>query len=973
MGVLDSCKLRREVLEGDLEDAIFAADFGDLIARKAPPVYRDAATFFQNTHPAERLCEVVRAVFDRLGNQKEPGAVIRLSTGFGGGKTHTLMVLWHLAQNITDAALGTDLLPAAGRPKSVTLAAVDCGKAGVPEFAKHGALKVRSLWGELFFQLGGEKAVKALGKADDPEASPSEAQITAVFPAGPVLILLDELVIYMAGLSERGQGNLLSFLGKLTSVACKRPQTVLVVTDPGGQAAYAGQAAKLADALPASASKLDDVLDRKVSDFDPIGNEAARVIVRRLFDKVDPTAAQTASASYHALYQRVLQDLPGGLPNYAAGSEYAKRIVECYPFHPRLLDSAQERLGALQDFQKSRGVLRLFARILRDVWAAKDEVELITAGDLNWSSSRIQADLLSRLHRESFKAAVSADIEKHARELDGGGPRAIHARVASALLLESLPMQPSSGLDKSELTLAVLRPEEAGPEPGEALDRLVGVCWHTYPMAGGRGWQFRYEPNIIRQIEERIADVPVEDAKSRVQAEAQQYFNGPTFTLRSWPVHARQVAESADLQLALCETEKIAKSVCAYEDDNDPLAPLPRRFQNAIVAVSATSSALDQALEKARRLLAAEAIERDHKTGETGKLMREQLQRVKPELHKQFRLQTCRAFDRVALAGGNAYSIDEQFQVSEEQMLQKPHGQACVKKFLDAKQLIYLPGDALDVNRFLKDVLPGATPLPDKPGVYTAKAIHERFLGAPGLRLLPDSGVVRQTVLKAVSQGKVVVRMPDGRAYDAKGCIEGPDGRRRRIAAALTSLVLDDSVRVTSADTETGSQWIKEDPIEGPGPVPGGFPPPPPRPAPARVEATQANEVLNCAAERPLLSLALTARTPAAAQTLLGLAQPLGADTLALSVNVGGQLKDSGTINFAAHRLKPAHPTKPLAVAQTLFNAMTEGASYEAVVELDFGLQGRTGLEAQLRTLTETAPEDVSLRATFDKPAGGRA
>lgn len=355
---------------------------------------------------------------------------------------------------------------------------------------------------------------------------------------------------------------------------------------------------------------------------------------------------------------------------------------------------------------------------------------MISAGEINWASSRIQADLLHRLNRENFRSAVSADVKKHTGELDGGSPRGIHRRVASALLLESLPMQPTSGLDKAEITLAVLRPDEAGPEPTEALDRLVGVCWHTYPMAGGRGWQFRYEPNIIRQIEERTADIPVDDAKSRVLAEAQEYFSGLTFTLRAWPTHARQVSESADLQLALCETEKIAKSVCAYEDDSDPLAPIPRGFQNAIVAVTATPSALDHAVDRARRLLAAEAIERDHKTGETAKIVREQLQRIKPELHKQFRLQTCRAFDRAVLAGGNVYPIEEQFQVSDEQMLQRPHGQACLKKFLDSKPLIYQPGDALDVNRFLKDVLPGATPMPNKPGVYTAKAVHERFLGA---------------------------------------------------------------------------------------------------------------------------------------------------------------------------------------------------------------------------------------------------
>src|ERR1035438_3773206 len=104
MGVLTACKPRKEILKGDLEDAIFAADFGDLIADKAPPVYGNAKTFFQNTHAAKQLRKVVQLVFGRLAQTKEGGATIRLSTGFGGGKTHTLMALWHLASHIDDSS-----------------------------------------------------------------------------------------------------------------------------------------------------------------------------------------------------------------------------------------------------------------------------------------------------------------------------------------------------------------------------------------------------------------------------------------------------------------------------------------------------------------------------------------------------------------------------------------------------------------------------------------------------------------------------------------------------------------------------------------------------------------------------------------------------------------------------------------------------------------------------------------------------
>jgi len=970
MGILKSCKPRKDVLKGDLDDAIFAADFGDLLAGKAPPVYGDPKVFFQNTHPAKQLRNIVAAVFSRLNSRKEGGATMRLSTGFGGGKTHTLMALWHLAQHIQDVSLGTELLPAAGRPQRVTVAAIDAHKAGVPDFAVHGRLRVHSLWGEVFYALAGEKGLKALGKADNPEASPNEQQITSVLPKGPILILLDELVIYMAKLSDRGQGNLLGFLNLLASVVSKRPQTVLLITDPGKQTAYATESAQLEKGIQRAAERLDDVADRKFSDFDPIGDESARVIIRRLFDRVDRTAAQAASATYHALYERVLQENPGALPADAVSPEYAGRIVECYPFHPRLLDTATDRLGALQDFQKSRGVLRLFARILRDVWEAKRDLELITAGEINWSSSRIQADLLHRLNRAEFRAAIKADIERHASELDGGNPDGIHRRVASALLLESIPLQSNSGLEPADLTLAVLRPDEAGPEPAEAMDRLMGVCWHTYPMASGRGCQFRYQPNLHKQIEERMSEISIEDARSRVLAEAQHYFQGTTFRLCAWPTSAKQVPEHRDLQLVLCEDEATAKAVVAYADDSDPSAPMPRAFQNAILAVTATASALGNAVERARRLMAADAIEKEHRTGDAARLVREQMKRIKPELEKQFALQTRRAFDRIILPGGTVRHLDEKYQVSEEQMLKRPAGQGCLKKFLDENRLIYQPDDTLDVPRFLENVLPGTTPLADQPEVYTARAVHERFLQAPGLRLVPDGSIVRRTLLKALQEGKLVIRLADGSAYDREGCVKGPPGRRQRVRTSEPpQFALDESVWVAPADSEAARTWLKTDEVRK-APAEASAKPeikePPSRPEAPPTAMTWPKAIEN-ADRAALLELILIADNPNDAATLIGIAQPFGADKLSLTVWVSGELKDGGRMNFMAEAIKPTHPAKPLAIAQTIFNSLAAGGEFEAKLQLDFGQEGRTGMRERLEQAAQAAPEGVEPRARFGK------
>ncbi|NQT18350.1 MAG: ATP-binding protein, partial [Planctomycetes bacterium] len=175
MGVIEACKPRREVLQGDLDDAIFAANFHDVISnKKAPKVYKDAGSFFENTHPTRTLAKVIAAVFERLAN-KGGGTTIRLSTGFGGGKTHTLLAMWHLANNIGDTSFGTDLLPAAGRPESVSVAAVDGRAAGTDVFGRHGNLKTRSLWGELAYSFGKQTGLKAFADVDDPEKQPDEA------------------------------------------------------------------------------------------------------------------------------------------------------------------------------------------------------------------------------------------------------------------------------------------------------------------------------------------------------------------------------------------------------------------------------------------------------------------------------------------------------------------------------------------------------------------------------------------------------------------------------------------------------------------------------------------------------------------------------------------------------------------------------------------------------------------------------
>lgn len=981
MGVLQSCRPRPEVLKGELTDAIFAADFGDVVGGEAPDVYQEAGAFFDNTYPTAELKRIASAVFGRLGNTKEGGGLLKLSTGYGGGKTHTLIALWHLAQAAADSTMGTEVLSLAERPKRVHVVGVDGSKGGVPVFTMHQTVRVNSLAGEAIYQLGGKKALDAIGDADDPEGSPNEEQIKAAFPEGPVLILLDELVIYMAKLSERGQGNLLGFLGSLASIVAKRPQTVLVVTDPADQRSYAHQARQLGKALEddqlAAALKLDDVLGRKFSGFDPVGQESSRVIARRLFDEIDTTAAERTAADYLGLYKRVREDQGSLLPPDAVTPKYSEKIRESYPFHPRLMETARDRLGALEDFQKSRGVLRLFARILREVWERGDDLDLITAGDVNFSDSRVRADLLDRLNRDRFAAAISADVEQHARGLDGESEgRGVHERVASAILLESLPMEEGCGLTPEQLTLATLRLDEAGPEPVEAANRLEGVCWHLYPMEGGRGWRFRYQPNILKQIEERMSEVPAEDARSRVMAEVLGYFKGPAFKLAPWPSAPHDVADRAELQLVLCDSEDLAKRVVQYQDDRNPDSPMPRRFTNAIFAVAPNPAGLNDAVDRARRLLALESIKRETRgsTGQdAGALAKEQISRLEPELQKRFRIKARRAFDQVVLPEGRVARLPEQYAGDDEQVLSQPRGQSALEAYLTDKDLLYPPGANIDPQLLVNRILPATIHASEGKGVWTARALHERILSLPELRLVPNADVVRQTIRNAVGKGKLVVRTSDGTAYDKEGAVTGPFGDRPRDKNQRlpSTFSLDDDVMLAVAGSEAAKGWLGTTGVREPGPDDLASPPPPP--PPEAVTVSDWGAVL-AYPDRPLRRLKLSTNSLPTAKSLSSLVGPLGAESLSLTVFLEGRSRSGGEIQFEASNVALNDSARPLEAADRLFKALDkDSCRLEVVLTASFGTDGRTGLNPGLENLAHDRPADLTVEAEFGPAKGGDA
>lgn len=995
--VRECCQLRPEVLKGELSDAIFAADFGKILEGNAPDVYQDAEIFFRNTHPAAPLKKVVSTIFDRLANEDEAGAIIRLSTGFGGGKTHTLIALWHLAKNIQQSKLGTELVPAASRPKSVAVVGADGKLPGSEVYRDYGGIKTHSLWADIAYHLGGEVGYNKIREVDDAEKVPDAGSIRQILPDEPVLILLDEIPVYMAKLSDKGRRSLLSFLDSLMSEIGARRQALLVITDTARQLSYQEESVELGKLIYG-------VVGRKASDFDPIGDESAQVIIRRLFEDVDQSAASAVSAEYFNAYKRISDERSDLLPSVASRKDYAKIIANCYPFHPRLLDTAQNRLGALQDFQKSRGVLRLFARILRDVWENESDVELITAGDLDWTSDRIQSDLLQRLKRDNFKPAVDADVVGHAGKLDDDYSSDIHRRVASALLLESLPLNPNAAMDRAELTLAVLRPSNVGTEPSDAMKRLDKIAWHTYEINGK--FQFRYEPNANKVVEEQAEKIPIEDAKMSVRASMQKYFSGHNFQLVAYPSSPNSVKDSTELKLVLCESEKLAQSICDYQDDSNPDAPSLRGFRNAIFAIAPTPAEFEKAALARRKLTAAEDVQKEQKRILTSKKKKtpllEQIEKMLPGLRKNAAIQSVRAFDRVVFQGRRPISLEEKYMVNEKTLGGSKNGQAQLMKLLKDEGLIYEISDAIDEN-LLMQLLKGATPSLDHEGAYPANAIHERALSSKRLRLLHDESPIRNSIIRDVNAGKLVVRLPNNDVYDQKGCVTGKADNRHRTEKKLTTLKLSADVLVAPSSAPCVAEWIK-------------ITPPPEKvnlltiadaagikytdhdavesaiaegkinyktdddgqkmilndekfklwkPGNGGRKATTWDEAINYAQSRPLTRLTLKIANVDFRDKLMACAQPFNAKSIKLSVLAGGKLKDGGTMNFKVDDVKFNTPLKPIDIAKRMLRGISDTAIFKAELALDFGSDGAMDTGSKFAQAREHGLNDVKLVAEF--------
>jgi predicted AAA+ superfamily ATPase len=513
-----------DVARGRFALAEFAADLYQVSLGAGAAEYADPVEFFRRTFLTEGLRRLLGQAVTRLTGQGG-SPVVDLQTSFGGGKTHSMIGLYHLCsgtaidrypQEVQDLvrAEGVLALPVVKRAVLVGTRI----SPGQPAIKADGT-EVRTLWGELAWQLGGADAFALVAGADRTGTNPGDALRRVIQEAGPCLILIDEWVAYARELyaDDTLAGGTFdthfSFAQMLTEAARSVDHALLVVSIPASEAAEgpgSGSDIEVGGAGGREAlRRLRSVIGRMESSWRPAtAEESFEIVRRRLFQPVE--AAHLADRDVTA---RVLGDMYRGqateFPVECRELAYVEKIKRAFPIHPELFARLYEDWSTLDRFQRTRGVLRLMATVIHALWASQDQSPLILPASVPLSDPAVNAELTRNLE-DNWKPIIDADVDGAGslpRSLDDEfknlGRYGAARRVARCVFLGSAPLagSPNQGLDAARIRLGCALPGETVAIYADALNRLADRATYFY-VGSGRYW-YGTQPGVARLARDR--------------------------------------------------------------------------------------------------------------------------------------------------------------------------------------------------------------------------------------------------------------------------------------------------------------------------------------------------------------------------------------------------------------------------------------------------------------------------------------
>ncbi len=566
-----------DVATGNFQAAEFAADLYKVAATDdAGRDYAEPVQFFARTYLTEGLRDLIDRAVRRLAGDQNASPVINLQTNFGGGKTHSMLALWHLAsgtplgdypQDVQDVLAGTRFDELAG-VRRVALVGNHISPSGS---VKDDGTQVNTIWGELAWQLGGKEAFATVATADADRTPPGQALHQLLSAYAPAVILIDEWVAYARSLVAREDlaggtfDDQFTFAQSLTEAVKGTPGVLLAISIPASESGddsqpAAGNAEEVGGAHGLEALKrLQNVVRRVADQWRPASpNEAYHIVRQRLFTAPDADALASISATargFVEMYHRYADDFP----REARDGSYEDRIKQTYPIHPELFDRLYEDWSSLERFQRTRGVLRLMNTVIHALWVGEDQSPLIMPASIPIGTAAVNSELTQYL-QDSWKAVIDADVDgpnAESAKIDAGKPlfgqRSLTRRLARTVFFGAAPTIGAAhkGLETQRVFLGTATPGDVPGNFHSALAALGDRATYFY-SASGKYW-YDLQANISRRAKDQAERLHVEEVYKEIakRLDGQAKTRGAFAGVHVCPEDPAEIPDLAEARLVI--------------------------------------------------------------------------------------------------------------------------------------------------------------------------------------------------------------------------------------------------------------------------------------------------------------------------------------------------------------------------------------------------------------------------------------
>lgn len=632
-----------DVASGRYQQAEFAADLFQVITGKAEPEYGDAKEFFRRTYLTEGLTRLLSRAWERLlGKGGDP--VVELQTNFGGGKTHSMLALYHLfgGQVKPQDVPGLETLVPAGLisgeadlPFACRAVLVGTQLSPADWRQKPDGTVVHTLWGEMAWQLGdaagkkGAEAFSLVAQEDREGVSPGSEKITMLFERyGPALVLIDEWVAYARqiygkdGLPAGTFDANMTFAQALTEAAKAARNALVVASIPASDIEIGGEGGR------AALERIQNVFSRLESVWKPAtSTESFEIVRRRLFQPISDFAARDAVCR---AFSEMYQNNRAEFPSECREAGYEERLRSAYPIHPEFFDRLYEDWSTLDRFQRTRGVLRLMASIIHELWERQDNSLLIMPGLVPIDSTAVRFEI-TRYLPEGWGAVLDKDVDGATsrplvldRENPNLGRYSACRRVARTVFIGSAPSvsaQRVRGVEEVRIKLGCVQPGEAPAVFGDALRRLSEELTYLYSDAS-RYW-FDTHPTISRIASDRAAQYErtpqlVEDEIIRRVRASVGRERGEFMGVHAIPANSGDVPDEPEARLVILGPDTphrvrngASKAQVAAQEILEQRGNSPRIYRNMLVFLAADSERLEELQQAVRLWLAWTSIQQE--------------------------------------------------------------------------------------------------------------------------------------------------------------------------------------------------------------------------------------------------------------------------------------------------------------------------------------------------------------------------